>query len=302
MRILIPMSALLVGAAIAASAQEPGRVGQVDPGRFVIVGSHRMYLRCLGPIGDQPTIIFESGAGGSTTDWVLVQEALAGAGSCSYDRAGAGKSDKGPAPRTLSQEAFELHALLAAAKIRSPYVLVGQSLGGLLVRLYAEHFPSDVVGMVLVDPTHESSVLGSLRYGGMVRLREKASGIGVPAPRLTGPVDIADPANTDYLAEEMAMIHRARQAKPKSLGAMPLVVLGAGRRPAPPPGIAAEVWTSLRDERDDQLRGLTDLSSNSAFALDAASGHDLEIDNPKLVARAIKAVLASATTGAHLAF
>ena len=80
----------------------------------------------------------------------------------------------------MRQEVFELHALLDATKEAPPYVMVGQSIGGLLVRLYADAYPGDVAGVVLVDPTHESGVLGSGRYGGMVRLREKATGRPVP--------------------------------------------------------------------------------------------------------------------------
>jgi len=76
----------------------------------------------------------------------------------------------------MRQEVFELYELLETARVSGPLVLVGQSIGGLLVRLYTEQYGSNVVGVVLVDPTHESSMLGSVRYGGWVRLREKALG------------------------------------------------------------------------------------------------------------------------------
>jgi len=189
-----------------------------------------MYLQCLGTGGRMPTVIFESGGGGSSAEWMPVQDALgATIRSCAYDRAGLGKSEPGPGPRTLAQETFELHALLSAAKVGGPYVLVGQSIGGVSVRLYAQQFAADVAGVVLVDPTHESAVLGSLRYGGMVRLREKATGRGVPAPRLLGPVDAPDPTAPDYLAEELALLYRARLQAPQSLGDKPLVAAIAQR-------------------------------------------------------------------------
>jgi pimeloyl-ACP methyl ester carboxylesterase len=61
----------------------------------------------------------------------------------------------------MRQEVFELHALLKAIKLPGPFVLVGHSIGGLLVRLYTQQYGSDVVGLVLVDPTHENAMMDS---------------------------------------------------------------------------------------------------------------------------------------------
>jgi pimeloyl-ACP methyl ester carboxylesterase len=74
---------------------------------------------------------------------------------CSYDRAGFGWSDLGPNPRSAVQIVNELHTLLQAAHVSSPYVLTAHSIGGLYVRLYASTYPTDIAGMVLVDTTHE---------------------------------------------------------------------------------------------------------------------------------------------------
>jgi pimeloyl-ACP methyl ester carboxylesterase len=200
----------------------------------------------------------------------------------------------------MRQEVFELHALLSAVKEAPPYVMAGQSLGGLLVRLYAEARPGDVAGVVLVDPTHESGVLGSGRYGGIVRLREKAAGRPVPAPRRSlAPATPEDPT-ADYMAEEFQLLYLARQRVPRTLGQRPLVVLAAGKRPAPPPGIAEDVWKTLRDERDEQVRDLVDLSSNARFVRDPASGHAIHRDNPALVARSIEDVLDAVVNGTRL--
>jgi len=157
-----------------AQAPQPGPA----PGLLVDIWAHKMFIRCVGPVGGGPTVILEAGGGGSSNAWSRVQGLLSPhVRSCAYDRAGLGRSEPGPAPRTTRQEAFELHALLEAAKIPGPFVLVGHSIGGLLVRLYAEQYGSSVVGFVLVDPTHESDVLGSVRCGGWVRLREKATAV-----------------------------------------------------------------------------------------------------------------------------
>lgn len=194
---------------------------------------------------------------------------------------------------------FELHALLEAAKERGPFVLVGQSIGGLLVRLYAQQYGSDVAGMVLVDPTHESDVPGSVRYGGLVRLREKASERRVPEPRREGKPSTQYNPDDDYLAEELKQIYLSRKANPEPLGKRPLIVLGAGKRPAPP-GTPDDVWTQMRTEKDGQKIDLSRLSSNSKFVLDPSSGHNIQNDNPQLVARAIEEVLAALSKNARL--
>src|SRR5256885_1550156 len=75
--------------------------------------------------------------------------------ACSYDRAGYGFSDDGPRPRTSRACVEELRALLRAAKVPAPYVLVGHSFGSHNVRLYAAMHPDEVAGIVLVDPAHE---------------------------------------------------------------------------------------------------------------------------------------------------
>ena len=142
------------------------RPSRPAPGVLVDIGSHHLHIRCVGPAGKKPTVILEAGGGGFSDSWSSVQELLSSrVRSCAYDRAGSGWSEPGPAPRTMRQEVFELHALLKAAKISGPLVLVGQSIGSLLVRLYAGQYRREIVGMVLVDPTHIEEVLGSISRG-----------------------------------------------------------------------------------------------------------------------------------------
>lgn len=285
---------------ITLNAQQPGAPSGPAPGALVDIGSHRLHIHCVGPTNASPTVIFESGGGGYSRDWSRVRELLpSDARSCAYDRAGSGWSEAGPAPRTMRQEVFELHALLEAAKVSGPLVLVGQSIGGLLVRLYAEQYGSNVVGVVLVDPTHESSMLGSLRYGGWVRLREKATGRVVPEPRREGKAAIKYNPEDDFSAEEFQQIYLSRKANPEPLGDRPLIVLGAGKR-TKPPGTTDELWEEIRKERDEQIRDLLRLSRNSKFILDPSSSHAIHNDNPRLVARAIEDVLSAALKGTKL--
>jgi len=71
---------------------------------------------------------------------------------CAYDRAGMGWSDRGPTPRDVNQQVRELHAMLSAARIEGPYLLVGHSYGARIARVYTKEYPGEVVGMVLIDP------------------------------------------------------------------------------------------------------------------------------------------------------
>jgi pimeloyl-ACP methyl ester carboxylesterase len=134
-------------------------------GHLVQVGSIRMNIDCSGQ--GSPTVILESSSGGPSVDWLRVQPEVAKFSRvCSYDRAGYGWSDSGPKPRSSLQIARELEQLLRAAGERSPYVLVGHSMGGYNIRVYTSQYPSEVAGMVFVDASHEDQLLrapGSIR-------------------------------------------------------------------------------------------------------------------------------------------
>lgn len=270
------------------------------PGVLVDIGGRKLHIRCVGPANAKPTVILESGGGAFSKDWSLVQDLLSPhVRTCAYDRAGSGWSEPGPAPRTMKQEVFELHALLEAAKVTGPFVLVGHSIGGLLVRLYAERYSGDVVGVVLVDPLHENAMVGSVRFGGWVRLREKAAERAVPEPRREGKPSTQYDPEDDYMAEELQQLYLSRKANPEALGKRPLIVLVAGKG-SPPPGTSEELWAQLRVEKDGQKIDLSRLSSNSKLVLDPSSGHNIHTSNPHLVARAIAEVLAAAAKGIAL--
>jgi pimeloyl-ACP methyl ester carboxylesterase len=103
-----------------------------------------------------PTVILDSGLGVPAVGWNPVQTEVAKfTRVCSYDRAGYGWSAASSTPRTSKKIVKELHALLEAANEKGPYILVGHSFGGYNVRVYNGQYPGDVVGMVLVDASHE---------------------------------------------------------------------------------------------------------------------------------------------------
>jgi pimeloyl-ACP methyl ester carboxylesterase len=130
------------------------RAGTSPNERYLDVdaGGHTLHLLVVGESG--PTVILESGWPGCGLGWDRVRGPVGRfARVVTYDRAGTGKSEAGPLPRHAQQVASELHTALANAGLNPPYILVGQSLGGTYVRVFAKMYPEDVSGIVLVDPT-----------------------------------------------------------------------------------------------------------------------------------------------------
>lgn len=154
--ILVLVSALALLAACGAIYQAVGRArdSRLYPpiGRMIDIGGG-VGLHVVEAGSGTPAVIFESGIAGSSLSWTLVQPEVAKfTRTASYDRAGLGWSDPGSEPRSLDRSAGELRALLGAAGIPPPYILVGHSYGGLLMRAFAAMHPAGVVGLVLVDP------------------------------------------------------------------------------------------------------------------------------------------------------
>ena len=121
------------------------------PGRLVDIGTHRLHLHCAGD--GAPTVVFDAALGASSLSWSLVQPSIARVTrACAYDRAGFGWSEGGLMPRTAGRIADELHQLLEIAAVPGPYVLVGHSYGGLVMRVFAARHAAAVAGLVLIEP------------------------------------------------------------------------------------------------------------------------------------------------------
>lgn len=149
---------LLAWMAYAQSAERSAEViadpVYLAPQRLVSIGDRKLNLYCIGE--GSPAVVFDSGLGDGLTVWGLVQPVVARATrACAYDRAGLGFSDPASTPRTTANAVDDLHGLLRAAGVGPPYVLVGHSLGGLTIKLFAFAYPREVAGLVFVDPSHE---------------------------------------------------------------------------------------------------------------------------------------------------
>ncbi|RYU93016.1 alpha/beta fold hydrolase [Emticicia agri] len=165
---------------IAQTKESPRPLGQL-----VDIGGWRMHLFGQGSQHTQgPSVILEAGSGDFSFDWALVQAKVAAfAKVYSYDRAGSAWSELGPHPHTMQQNVYNLHMLLHKAQVPKPYVLVGASLGGLLVRLYEQTYPDEVAGLVLVDGGTE---YGRYFINGKMQSPEKdAKGEPIPPIKTT---------------------------------------------------------------------------------------------------------------------
>ena len=140
-----PQPPLSPGAARAYTV--PHQMVEVAPGR-------RLNLFCMG--SGKQTVLFEAGGSDWSVVWALVQPKVAAhTRACAYDRAGLGYSDPALGPRSPIAIVEDLRSLIHAAGLNTPLVLVGHSLGGFNVKLYAALYPEDVAGLVLVDPAEE---------------------------------------------------------------------------------------------------------------------------------------------------
>src|SRR5436190_207646 len=189
------------------------------PGRLVDVGGWRLHLNCTGDARPaQPTVILETGVGDFSVEWSLVQPGVARfARVCSYDRAGDGWSDIGPHPRTFRQIVYELHTLLERAGERPPFILVGHSYGGWLVRQYQMTYPSEVAGMVLVEAGADDP-WRMTPDGKLKRSSELATGAPIPPVKASDPLRVADipPGIMTQIRAGVAQMSQAPNGPPRN--------------------------------------------------------------------------------------
>jgi pimeloyl-ACP methyl ester carboxylesterase len=241
---------------------------RVDP------GIQKLNIVCTGAADARPVVVLA----GPSTMWKGVQAAVPTAiRTCAYDRTGSAKSAPGPEPGGMDAEVNDIHALLERSNITGPIVFVGQSIGGILARLYVQKYPDSMAGVILLDPTDEDDLVFNTTVNHWIIVRE-----------LEGP-----------MGDGARSAARARQTDPAPFGDRPLIVIGAGKR-AQPPGPSNEQWLKMRTSRDSHVKELSNLSRNSKFVLEPLSGHNIEHDNPNLVAEAIQELVNKLALGRKL--
>ena len=282
---------MLVGYIYEPFAEAADAKAYPPPGELVDVGGHRLHIHCTGT--GSPTVVIEAGLGDWSTSWGgdVQPEVAKTTRVCTYDRAGLGWSDAASLPSDAAQFSQELHTLLQNAGVPGPYVMVGHSLGGLIVRVFAHDYASEVAGVVLVDSMNPrqitqslsnrlallSSVEAALARVGVARLVVKLPAIASsipPGEEAYFPLFIR-PGSFQAAGKEYKELpaSRAQAAAVKSFGDLPLIVLTARRNDNPG-------WPEWQTE-------LLQLSSNSQQLFAENSGHVIQDDEPEAAVAAI---------------
>jgi pimeloyl-ACP methyl ester carboxylesterase len=302
--LLVPLVATLDPAA-AAAALNGDFAGLIDIG-----GGRRMYLECRG--SGSPAVVLVAGLKGSAEDWNIAQRSMPPVFArvaeftrvCAYDRPGTpvgdkrSRSDPVPQPTTAKDAVADLHALLSAAGVSGPYVLVGHSYGGLVVRLYASTYPRDVSGLVLVDALAEG-----------LRDAQTPEQWGIQKKLMEG--DIRESLALYPALERIdpdRSFDEVRAAPP--LRPIPLVVLSADRAWGPqiPSMIAAGVLPAgvppdfgyVTDAAQKQAQAkLAELVPNAKHIDNTNSGHEIHKEAPQLVIDAVREVVEAVRRGSR---
>ena len=271
----------------------PGGRGPVD--KMVDVGTHQLHAVVAGK--GLPVVVIDSGIGVGSDEYRPLQMRLAEKTTVViYDRAGYGRSEAGPLPRDSRAEADELRAMLRELGVARPYILVGHSLGGLNLEVYAHRYPDEVAGLVLLDPPPLAWLVGE----GFPELRQMAKQMTEEWQETADRRDNAADENERRQAVFLRMLaseHRemlgssARLASDiVTFGTLPLIVIASGV-PNPQFGVAAEAYQSYWIE---QSRVLAAKSSRGKLILAKNSTHRLHLEAADLVVENILSIVVGA--------
>ncbi|MBK9121630.1 MAG: alpha/beta hydrolase [Chloroflexi bacterium] len=321
--VMLIIGALIAGAAVIgglyqAYAVRRDRRAHARPGVLADAGGFNLHLLVMGEDTGKPTVILEGGMAAFALNWHWAQTELAqDTRVVAYDRAGFGWSDTSPSRRDAQTCARELRAALSSAGITGPYVLAGWSFGGLVVRVFADLYPNEVVGLVLVDASHPDQwkhmpipnadrILARMMrfqgelcrfgYGRVVKGAAKLITSGMP-PDIAAPIVAHTALRSCWVTESQQAAAWNDHSRPqintaKPLGDLPVMVLGVSEQP-----LFGDELTRLQDE-------LMDLSSNSARRIVEGATHESLVARSEYaaqVSQSIRQVILAAQTGQPLA-
>ena len=301
----------------ATSPRKPDIYAQ--PAKLVDLGHGRhLNLRCSGS-GSQ-TVVLEAGAIADSSTWYKLQPVLAAhARVCAYDRAGFGFSSEGPLPRNLDADVADLHALIQRASLTTPLVLIGHSLGSNIVRRYASQYPADVSAMVLLDPPaqdigrfapawqKDEDTLSVQRFAFLHRCGAAAEKHELPSsdPELSHCLGEADPLASAKLnavdldheskpafwhtissvLQDNAQVFKQPVPARETHGSTPLIVLSAANTYA---DALPRDRKGLEEARAHTQAQIVATSSRGTLVHVPNTSHDIQIDQPESVAKAVE--------------
>ena len=313
-----------------AMAEDQRLLPYVEPGQLVDIGGRRINLRCTG--SGAPTVVLMSGLSSWSPVWYKTQPVIAQKTRvCAFDRASYGFSDPAPRPQILTDTVNDLHAVLKAAPIPEPYVLVGHSFGGVEARLYAQRWPKEVAGMILVDTSPAEEGIIEANQPGLADDEEideyVSKELACALLAAQGPLKPSSPEYKDcskalpgdtpdafrktwpefftaaYAAGKVSLIsslytHRYDSVDHRRLGAMPLVVLSAQYSFSVDTPAGVRFWQAYRKDWYARHEALAHLSSRGVHRIIKGSGHAIQLDKPQVIIDAVDEVLRQLQAGA----
>ncbi|MCB1685265.1 MAG: alpha/beta hydrolase [Pseudomonadales bacterium] len=317
-KLVIGLIILLIGLALSGAtyqwlAERSDRQNFPAPGSLYSIDGLQLHLDCRGT--GSPVVILEAGLTSGSLSWDLVHDPIAAfTRVCAYDRPGLDWSEPMDHPAGAEEVADRLHRLLNAAEVSGPRILVGMSAGGVYVREFYRRHPNNVVGMVLVDSSHEQQGMrlpqpeGEQTFRRMLALCTWLQPLGVVRA-----FNVLDGQLSQYeipadlrarLSARMNQSHTCAVIQdettgfatevrdmepPASLGSLPLVVLSQGKKPEANEqfGITEAFAIAQFAQWQIMQQELVALSSNSRHLVAERSGHVIQFEQPELVVSAI---------------
>src|ERR1700722_6498138 len=277
------------------------------PGQIYNVGGYKMHLYCTG--AGSPAVVLDAGLGNDSLIWANVQPELSKITQvCSYDRAGFGWSEARPEARDARRLSDELHALLGAAGVNGPTILMGHSISGMYIRDYATRYPQNLVGLVFVDgstPLQEGGFPGERQAAekkefAMLRELQAASVLGLTRAiggcaaeegfsKSAAKMVAEDQCRTSVIAAATQELGAIGESGNETIhtgpfGDLPVLIFSQDpEHSATIPGFSAEVSKALNATWNEMQEDLKKLSTRSRRIIAKGSGHYVQIERVDLL-------------------